>query len=108
MDLQFTQEELDFQSEVREWLKENYSEDMRKRYGNSPNGHLTREDHMQWQQLLYKRGWAGINWPKEYGGAEFTATQKYFFNREMAAVNAPSVIAFGKNGGSSDYGFWNR
>ena len=54
MDLQFTQEELDFQSEVREWLKENYSEDMRKRYGNSPNGHLTREDHMQWQQLLYR------------------------------------------------------
>jgi len=96
MDLQFTQEELDFQSEVREWLKENYSEDMRKRYGNSPNGHLTREDHMQWQQLLYKKGWAGINWPKEYGGAEFTATQKYFFNREMAAVNAPSVIAFGE------------
>ena len=96
MDLQFTQEELDFQSEVREWLKENYSEDMRTRYGNSPNGHLTREDHMEWQQLLYKGGWAGINWPKEYGGAELTATQKYFFNKEMAAVNAPSVIAFGE------------
>ena len=96
MDLQFTQEELDFQSEVREWLKENYSEDMKTRYGNSPNGHLTREDHMQWQQLLYKKGWAGINWPKKHGGAEFTATQKYFFNKEMAAVNAPSVIAFGE------------
>ena len=36
MDLKFTQEELDFQSEVRGWLKENYSEDMRTRYGNSP------------------------------------------------------------------------
>ena len=51
---------------------------------------------MEWQQKLYKKGWAGINWPKEYGGAEFTATQKYFFNKEMAAVNAPSVIAFGE------------
>ncbi len=32
MDLQFTQEELDFQSEVRGWLKENYSQDMRERH----------------------------------------------------------------------------
>ena len=42
MDLQFTQEELDFQSEVREWLKRNYSEDIRRRYVNSPNGHQRR------------------------------------------------------------------
>ena len=95
MDLQFTQEELDFQSEVREWLKRNYSEDIRRRYVNSPNGHLTREDHMSWQQALYKQGWAGINWSKEYGGAEFTAAQKYLFNKEMSAANAPSVVAFG-------------
>ena len=96
MDLQFTQEELDFQSEVREWLKRNYSEDIRRRYVNSPNGHLTREDHMSWQQALYKQGWAGINWSKEYGGAEFTAAQKYLFNKEMSAANAPSVVAFGE------------
>ena len=64
---------------------------------------------MEWQQLLYKGGWAGINWPKEYGGAELTATQKYFFNKEMAAVNAPSVIAFGeKMVAPCDYGLWNR
>ena len=30
------------------------------------------------------------------GGAEFNAAQKYLFNKEMAAVNAPTVIAFGE------------
>ena len=96
MDLQFTQEELDFQREVRDWLKENYPEDMRERHDNSPNGHLSREEHMEWQKALFKKGWAGVNWPKEYGGAEFNAAQKYLFNKEMAAVNAPTVIAFGE------------
>ena len=96
MDLQFTQEELDFQREVRDWLKENYPEDMRERHDNSPNGHLSREEHMEWQKALFKKGWAGVNWPKEYGGAEFNAAQKYLFNKEMAAVNAPTVIALVK------------
>ena len=84
MDLQFTQEELDFQSEVRDWLKENYPEDMRERHNNSPNGSISREEQMQWQVALYKQGWAGINWPKEFGGAEFNASKKYLFNKEMA------------------------
>ena len=29
MNLQFTQEELDFQKEVRDWITENYPEDMK-------------------------------------------------------------------------------
>ena len=96
MDLQFTQEELDFQKEVRDWIKGNYPKDMKKRYMNSPNGHLTREEHMQWQQALHSKGWSGINWPKKYGGAEFSASKKYLFNKEMAAAHAPSVVAFGE------------
>ena len=89
MNLQFTQEELDFQKEVRDWIKENYPDDMKERYMNAPNGHVTTEEHVRWQQALYAKGWAGINWPKEYGGASFTASQKYLFSKEMAAARAP-------------------
>jgi len=95
MNLQFTQEELDFQKEVRDWIKENYPEDMRERYISAPNGHLTKEEQVQWQKSLYAKGWAGINWPAEYGGAAFTASQKYIYSKEMAAANAPGFIAFG-------------
>jgi len=96
MDLKFTQEELDFQKEVRSWIKENYSTSMQRTYVNSPNGHLIKEDHMKWQQALFKKGWAGINWPSEFGGASFGPSQKYLFNKEMASANAPSVVAFGE------------
>jgi len=96
MNLQFTQEELKFQKEVKDWIKENYPEDMKERYVGSPNGHLTKDEHMKWQQALYSKGWAGINWPKEYGGAAFTASQKFMFNKEMSAASAPSVVAFGE------------
>ena len=95
MNLQFTQEELDFQKEVRDWIKDNYPEDMKERLTNAPNGHVTKEEHVQWQQALYEKGWAGINWPKEYGGASFTASQKYLFSKEMAAARAPGFTAFG-------------
>jgi len=95
MNLQFTQEELDFQKEVRDWIKENYPEDMRERYISAPNGHLTKEEQVQWQKSLYAKGWAGINWPAEYGGAAFTASQKYIYSKEMAAASAPGFLAFG-------------
>ena len=95
MNLQFTKEELDFQKEVRDWIKDNYPEDMKDRLMNSPNGHVTKEEHVQWQQALYSKGWAGVNWPKEYGGASFTASQKYLFSKEMAAARAPGFTAFG-------------
>ena len=96
MNLQFTQEELNFQKEVKGWIKENYPKDMKERYMGSPNGHVTKDEHMKWQQALYTKGWAGINWPKEYGGAAFTASQKFMFNKEMSAASAPSVVAFGE------------
>ena len=35
MNLQFTKEELDFQKEVRDWIKDNYPEDMKDRLMNS-------------------------------------------------------------------------
>ena len=95
MNLQFTEEELNFQKEVKDWIKDNYPEDMKERLMNSPNGHVTKEEHVQWQQALFSKGWAGINWPKEYGGASFTASQKYLFSKEMAAARAPGFTAFG-------------
>jgi alkylation response protein AidB-like acyl-CoA dehydrogenase len=68
---------------------------MKERYMNAPNGHVTKEEHVKWQQALYSKGWEGINWPKEYGGASFTASQKYLFSKEMAAARAPGFTAFG-------------
>ena len=93
MDLEFSQEDFEFQQEVRSWIKENYPEEMRRR---SALG-FTKDDLVYWQQALYKRGWSGLNWPAEYGGPEFTHTQRYLFDLEMAAADTPSVLPFGLN-----------
>lgn len=97
MDLKFSEEDFAFQKEVREWIEENLPSDMQDRIKQSPNGSGSREDHEYWQRKLYERGWAGVNWPKEYGGPEFTPTQRYLYDLEMARAHVPHVIAFGQN-----------
>ncbi|MBD3649013.1 MAG: acyl-CoA dehydrogenase family protein [Pseudomonadales bacterium] len=96
MNLQFSEEDFAFQKEVRDWIEENYPKEMRERKKRSANGHLTKEDHQYWERKLYEKGWAGLNWPKEYGGPEFTPTQRYLFDLEMAAADTPGIIAFGQ------------
>ncbi|MCB1644187.1 MAG: acyl-CoA dehydrogenase family protein [Pseudomonadales bacterium] len=96
MDLKFSAEDFEFQKEVRAWIEENYPQEMRERHKRSANGHLSREDHMYWQQALYKKGWAGLDWPGELGGPEFTPTQRYLFDLEMAAADTPGILPFGQ------------
>ena len=95
MDLAFSKEDLAFQKEVRDWIADNYPEEMRQRKASSPGGHLTKEDYVYWQQALHKQGWAGVNWPVEYGGPGFTHTQRYLYSLEMAAAGTPLIIPFG-------------
>ena len=97
MDLNFSEEDFTFQQEVRDWIKENYPEDMRQRHKRSASGHLDKEDHVYWQQALYKKGWAGLNWPAEYGGPEFTPTQRYLYDLEMASADTLGIMPFGQS-----------
>ncbi len=47
----------------------------------------------QWQLALYEGGWAGITWPKEYGGRGGTSMQQTIFNQEQSRFDV-SVGAF--------------
>ncbi len=95
MDLAFTQEDLAFRGEVRAFIADHFDEDMRHQLANSKNGYMSKDAHVRWQKALYAKGWAATNWPREYGGAGFTAAQKYLFELEMSAAGAPGVVAFG-------------
>jgi len=107
MDLEFSQEDFEFQQEVRAWIDEKYPQEMRQRRSRSPGGSLSKDDYVYWQQALYDNGWSGVNWPKEYGGPCFTATQQYLYDLEMSAAGTPAIIPFGqKYGGSSHHEVW--
>ena len=43
----------------------------------------------QWQRTLYEGGWAGITWPKEYGGRGGTSMQAIIFNQEQSKLDVP-------------------
>jgi alkylation response protein AidB-like acyl-CoA dehydrogenase len=93
MDVNLSAEELAFQQEVRAFLKDKYPDDIRRKQDNGIP--LSKDDIIRWQKILYEQGWIAVNWPVEYGGTGWTPVQKYIFDKEMGAVNAPDVIAFG-------------
>jgi alkylation response protein AidB-like acyl-CoA dehydrogenase len=93
MNIDLTEEELAFRDEVRQFFTSNYPEDIRRKRDNGIT--LTRDDMIRWQKILSDKGWFAVNWPVEHGGTGWTAVQKYIFANEMAAVNAPPLVAFG-------------
>jgi alkylation response protein AidB-like acyl-CoA dehydrogenase len=84
MDLTLTPEEEAFRDEVRAWLKENHP-------GDEPDGEEAKfEFRRAWQRKMHDAGWAGISWPKEYGGRGATLVEQAIFSEEMARSKAPS------------------
>ncbi len=95
MELEFTADDLKFRDQVRDFITKNYPADTAAEVRQSRNGHVSKEKGVAWQKKLYEQGWIAPNWPKEYGGAGFSQTQKYIFEMEMARANGPYVSPFG-------------
>ena len=95
MDVTLSDKDLAFREEIRAAFRDEFPEDIRrKRDKNAP---LEREDLVRFQQWLHERGWAGVNWPVEYGGTGWTPVQKYIYAREEGFANAPTIVPFGLN-----------
>ena len=43
----------------------------------------------EWQALLFDEGWAGITWPKEFGGRGGTTLQALIFSQELRRFDPP-------------------
>lgn len=93
MNVDFSAEELDFQQEVRQFLKEKLPARIAEKA--KKNLHFDKEDFVTWQKILAEKGWAAVNWPVQYGGTGWTPTQKYIWNNECAEAGAPGVVPFG-------------
>jgi len=93
MNVTFSEAEIAFCEEIRAIFRDEFPDDIRqKRELGVP---LEREDMVRFQHWLHERGWAGVNWPVEYGGTGWTPVQKYIFATEMADANAPPIVPFG-------------
>jgi len=98
VDLNLTPQELRFRDEVRVWFADNVPMDWVKRR-NEEESMLGRFEYLRaWQRKLYDAGWAGISWPKDFGGRGAPVMEQVIFIEEMARAEAPpmaNVIALG-------------
>jgi alkylation response protein AidB-like acyl-CoA dehydrogenase len=95
MNLSFTREEEAFRAEVRAFLDEHLTEDLRAYAKRMTSVYSTKPIGMKWQQILVKQGWACPSWPVEYGGTGWTPAQRYIFDVEMARAGAPPLSPMG-------------
>jgi alkylation response protein AidB-like acyl-CoA dehydrogenase len=95
MDLSFTPAELAFRDEVRAFLDEKLNTRLREGAANTPSVFVEPDITTEWQGILNERGWLATLWPKEDGGAGFTAVEKYIFEKECAIAGAPALPVLG-------------
>ena len=85
MDLTLSPAELEFRDAVRGWLEANHP-------GPEPDADPELfEFRRAWQRALNERGWAGLSWPTEYGGAGATMIEQAIFYEELARAGSPSM-----------------
>jgi alkylation response protein AidB-like acyl-CoA dehydrogenase len=102
VDLTLSPSEQAFSDELRAWLAANNP-------GPEPAGEGPMfEFRKRWQRAMHDAGWAGVSWPKEYGGRGATLIEQAIFGEEMVraraarpanvlglAMGGPVVIAHG-------------
>jgi len=90
MDLNYTDAERAFRDELRGWLEQNIPGDWQGR-----NGGGTMEENFAylraWQKRVHEAGWAGVSWPRQYGGRGATLIEQVIFTEEMARAAAPPL-----------------
>src|ERR1700751_5418463 len=87
MDPSVNGHEPEFRDELRAWLALNRPGGVPDDDGGDRYGWLR-----DWQRRLHEGGWAGVDWPVEYGGRGATLTQSAIFFEELARARAPLPV----------------
>ena len=93
MDLSYSPDEQAFQADVRQFLADELPADIAEKVRLDQD--LTKDDMERWHAILNNRGWLAQNWPKAFGGAEWSAVQRHIYDTEAADANAPRIVPFG-------------
>jgi len=104
MDFRFSQEELALKRDVQAFIAANLTEQVRRELAGAelgfPNGPHSRE----FFRKIHARGWAGIAYPREYGGQGGTLVSQYIVEEEFLRIGMriigggtgePAILASG-------------
>ncbi|MET0984536.1 MAG: acyl-CoA dehydrogenase family protein [Steroidobacteraceae bacterium] len=84
MDLSYSAEDIAFREQARTWLTENVPREPR-----PTDQFAAAAFDREWQRRQYEGGWAGVNWPKEYGGCGLTGVRQIIWLEECVRAGAP-------------------
>jgi alkylation response protein AidB-like acyl-CoA dehydrogenase len=95
-----TPEEAAFRAEVRRFLDSHAQRKSENSLGSSYYAQVPSAEgelkHVAackaWQRVKYDNGWAGITWPKEYGGRGGTSVQQGIYNQEESRYDVASGV----------------
>jgi alkylation response protein AidB-like acyl-CoA dehydrogenase len=93
MDLSYTEAEEEFRRELRSWLRANIpAEWTRPGYWESLDEDESFRLRRDWERAKAEAGFAGIQWPTEYGGRGGTPGMKAIYDEETVLARAPRTV----------------
>ncbi|WP_020655252.1 acyl-CoA dehydrogenase family protein [Massilia niastensis] len=95
MHLDLSPADLAFRDEVRAFLNENLSPELRRGQRYTTGIYPEPEISGPWQQALRRKGWLVPMWQEEWGGTGWSAAQRFIFESECTLAGAPLVHPMG-------------
>jgi len=96
VDFRESPEHTRFRLDVRSWLEKNLPAGCATPDNRGPDTAAERMRFTRWWQgKLFEGGWAGLAWPKTYGGRELGILEQMIWGEEYARAWAPDLISLG-------------
>ncbi|MDA7417012.1 acyl-CoA dehydrogenase family protein [Xenophilus arseniciresistens] len=95
MDWTLTEDERAFRDEVRAFLAQALTPELREAGRRCSGIFSDFAEGQAWHRILAARGWSVPHWPREHGGTGWSPMQQYLFARELAAADAPPRAPMG-------------
>ena len=92
MDFSYSAKEDRFRQEARTRIRANLPQGWGKTVHESENERERYMFRLEWEKRLYAGGWAGLAWPREYGGAGATLVEQAILAEELASASAPEGL----------------
>ena len=92
MDFSYSPKEESFRQEARSWIRSNLPQGWGRTVHESENERERYMFRLEWEKKLFAGGWAGLAWPREYGGGGATLVEQAILAEELASASAPEGL----------------
>ncbi|MBU6166937.1 MAG: acyl-CoA dehydrogenase family protein [Alphaproteobacteria bacterium] len=95
MQLAWSRDDLNFRTQVREFLGRALTPDLKAAAAGMTSVYAPPSVAIAWQKKLHAQGWVAPSWPVEWGGCDWSVARRYIFARETTEAGAPPLSPMG-------------